>query len=103
MAALTAILFGYLTLRLVFVALAAPTLAQDGAYLDALLTGLDVLGLTSFTSVVRQVDSDPSQPIFSLSLSDFTIPYTLFVPDNDACECFVEFLSLAPLTKKKIF
>lgn len=78
---------GYsIVLVLLLVALDHCARAQNATFINILLGGLDDLGLTKFTSVVRQVNADPAQITFSLSLSDSTTPKTLFVPNNDACE-----------------
>ena len=60
--------------------------AQNDTFITTLLSGLDQLGMTNFTGVVRQVQADTTQPTFFLSLSDSSTPKTLFIPINEACK-----------------
>lgn len=59
--------------------------AQDVTFFNDLLDGLDQLGLTNFTTIVRQV-TDGEQIPFAVTVSDASSPKTLFVPSNVACE-----------------
>lgn len=61
-------------------------LAQDDVFIGSFLSGLDSIGLTNFTSIVRQVQADSTQPTWFLSVSDSSSPKTIFAPDNDACK-----------------
>lgn len=74
-----------------FMASGHVVLAQNQTFITGLLANLDAQGLTNFTSVVRQVQSDTSEIAYFLSLSDSSSPKTLFVPNNDAC------MSISPL------
>ena len=60
--------------------------AQDDQLVGVLLENLDSYGLTNFTALVRAVQADPTQPTFDISISDFSTPKTLFIPNNAACE-----------------
>ncbi|THG96409.1 hypothetical protein EW026_g5412 [Hermanssonia centrifuga] len=67
-----------------FMASGHVVLAQNQTFITGLLANLDAQGLTNFTSIVRQVQSDTSEIAYFLSLSDSSSPKTLFVPNNDA-------------------
>lgn len=59
--------------------------AQNQTFINALLANLNGLGLTNFTSIIKQTQPDSSQIAFFLSLSDSSTPKTLFAPNNQAC------------------
>ena len=73
----------------VFACFGRVCLAQDDTFIQMLLSYLDSLQLTNFTSVVRQVQADPTQTTFFTTISDSSTPKTLFVPNNDACAIFL--------------
>ena len=60
--------------------------AQDGDFVETMLSVWDGQGFTEFSSMVRAVQADPTQTAFFDSISNTSTPMTLFIPTNDACK-----------------
>ncbi|KAJ3535182.1 hypothetical protein NM688_g7014 [Phlebia brevispora] len=63
---------------------ASVAVAQNQTFINGIISNLNGLGLTNFTQIIKQIESDTDQIAFFLSLSDASTPKTLFAPNNDA-------------------
>lgn len=90
-------LTSYLFMLALCAAWANVVFAQNVTFMNNLLSGLDQIGFTNFTAVVRQVTND-GLLTFAQTLSDASTPKTIFVPNNDACEWLSLFFRCVALT-----
>lgn len=71
---------------LTFAALVLSVVAQSQTFIDDFVSSLDGQNLTALTNVIQQVQNDPGEVEFFLSLSNTDEPKTFFAPNNDARE-----------------
>lgn len=60
-------------------------LAQNMTSFSTFIADLNQLGFGNFTAWVHEVGADSESSSFYQSISGIN-PYTLFIPNNDACE-----------------